>query len=290
MLSYFRNNHGLMINTLVELGAELDVEEAEHSYTPLMLALVLGHEFVATELILCGANVRYLASNGRSPMFIAAEKGLTSIIRLMINFCGIDVNEAAVRPSGLRMIHIAAYHKQPVAVSTLISLGADVNKFDDENGYTPLSMAVLGLNTAAALDLIYAGANITQSSRAGRSPLYIAIEKGLSEVVKAVIARTPLFDINAPVTTERNQARPLHVAILYSQAHLIEYLISLGADVNIPENERNCSPLLMATLLKDHWAVTLLLRHGADVKQLSREGLFATSQFVIYNRIVTSIF
>jgi ankyrin repeat protein len=266
-----RNNHGTMIRTLVELGSNLDLEESEHGYTPLMLALVLGYEWVATELILAGANVRYLASNGRSPMFVAAEKGLLSIINLMISHCGVGVNEPAVRPSGLRMIHVASFHKQPVVVSQLIGLGANVNQFDDENGYSPLSMAILGLNSAAALDLIAAGADALMPSRSGRTPLYVAIEKGLTEVVKA-LAGIPEVDINAPVTTERNAARPLHVAILYGQSHLIPLLISLGADVNLPDDERKCSPLLMATLLKDAWSVKLLLRAKADPCQLSREG------------------
>lgn len=255
----------------MELGTNLDLEESEHGYTPLMLALVLGHEWVASELILAGANVRYLASNGRSPMFVAAEKGLSSIISLMVTHCGISVNEPAVRPSGLRMIHVAAFHKQPVIVSQLVRLGANVNQFDDENGYSPLSMAILGLNSAAALDLIKAGADITQPSRSGRTPLYVAVEKGLTDIVRALLAM-PDVDINAPVTSERNAARPLHVAILYGQSQLIPLLISLGADVNLPDDERKCSPLLMATLLKDAWSVQLLLRANANPCQLSKEG------------------
>jgi ankyrin repeat protein len=268
---YCRNNHGNLVRLFVELEANLDLEESEHGYTPLMLALVLGHEWVAAELILAGANVRYLASNGRSPMFVAAEKGLSSIISLMVSQCGVGVNEPAVRPSGLRMIHVAAFHKQPVIVSQLIRLGANVNQFDDENGYSPLSMAILGLNTSAALELIEAGANVKQPSRSGRTPLYVAVEKGLVDVVKTLLAM-PGVDINAPVTSEKNAARPLHVAILYGQCHLIPVLINLGADVNLPDDERKCSPLLMATLLKDSWSVKLLLRANANPCQLSKEG------------------
>lgn len=266
-----RNNHGLIIRYLVDMGADIDLEESEHGYTPLMLALVLGHEWSAAELVLAGANVRYLASNGRSPMFVAAEKGLASIVALMVSVSGIDINEAAVRPSGLRMIHVASFHKQPIIVSQLIKMGANVNQFDDENGYSPLAMSILGMNTPAALELIDAGADISQASRSGRMPLYVAIEKGLTDVVTAIASR-PGVDINASVTLEKNAARPLHVAILYGQPHLIPVLIRLGANVNLPDDERKCSPLLMATLLKDVWSVKLLLRAGASAFQQSKEG------------------
>ena len=52
-----------------------------------------------------------------------------------------------VRPSGLRLIHVAAYHKQAHVVSLLISLGADVNIVDDEGGYSPLVMSIIGSTT-----------------------------------------------------------------------------------------------------------------------------------------------
>ena len=68
-----------------------------------------------------------------------------------------DINERVVHPSGLRMIHVASFHKQSHTVALLIELGANTNQYDDENGYTPLAMAILGLNTTAALELIEAG-------------------------------------------------------------------------------------------------------------------------------------
>ena len=149
----------------------MDPEEKEHGYTPLMLALVLAHEWAAAELIKAGAQVRYIASNGRTPMFVAAEKGLSSMIGLMMEHCAINVNEPVVRPSGLRLLHVAAFHKKPHIVAQLIEARADVNQLDEEGGYTPLAMAIIGNNAAAATEIIAAGANIHFPSRSGRQPL-----------------------------------------------------------------------------------------------------------------------
>ena len=45
-----------------------------------MLALVLGHEWAASELINAGARLGYIAANGRTPMFVAAEKCLSAMV------------------------------------------------------------------------------------------------------------------------------------------------------------------------------------------------------------------
>lgn len=266
-----RYNHGHLINALVGYGADLDPEEKEHGYTPLMLALVLTHEWAAAELIKAGSQVRYLASNGRTPMFVAAEKGLSSMIGLMMLHGEIDVNEPVVRPSGLRLLHVAAFHKRPHVVAQLIEAGANVNQLDDEGGYTPLAMSIIGNNPAAAIEIIAAGADINYPSRSGRKPLYVAVEKGLTDVVRALLGHGSV-DVNEPVTSESSAARPLHVAVLHGQSHLIPILIGLGADVNIADEDRLCTPLLMAIILQDVWSVRLLLKANADATRLSREG------------------
>lgn len=82
----------------------------------------------------------------------------------------IDVNEPVVLPSGLRLIHVAAFHKQAHTVAQLVALGADVNIVDDEGGYNPLTMAIIGGNTSSALTIIKAGADVRAQSQSGRLP------------------------------------------------------------------------------------------------------------------------
>ena len=80
----------------------------------------------------------------------------------------------------------------------------------------------------------------------------MAVEKGLTDVVRALLCN-PSVSINAPVTSESSQVRAIHVAVLHNQSHLIPLLISHGADVNIADSDRLCTPLLMATILQDVW-------------------------------------
>ena len=98
-------------------------------------------------MISAGADVNLPATNGRTPLFVAAEKGLGEMIYRIIRIkdevsC---INAPIVKPSGLRVLHVAAFHNQPHIVSQLIQMGADVNVVDDESEYSPLVMAIIGM-------------------------------------------------------------------------------------------------------------------------------------------------
>ena len=180
---YIRYNHGNIIQRLAQIGVDFDTQEAEHGYTPLMLALVLGHEWVAMELVSSGAKVALPVRNGRTPLFVAAEKGLTEMVRFMVRsyespivhpITGVAmkvINSPVVFPTNLRLLHVAAFHNQAQVVSLLIDMDADLNVLEDESGYTPLAMAIIGDNASAALDLIAAGANPRIPSKAGRTAM-----------------------------------------------------------------------------------------------------------------------
>ena len=170
-----RYNHGHLINLLVTHGAELNPEEGEHGYAPITLAMVLGHEWACAELIKLGCRLDLRALNGRTPMFVAAEKGLSEMIRLVFEKTDFDIDAAVVRPSGLRLLHVAAFHQKVYTVTQLIGLGASIDMLDDEGGYTALSMAIIGNCPAAALELINAGADVNIASITGRKPMCVII-------------------------------------------------------------------------------------------------------------------
>jgi ankyrin repeat protein len=147
----------------------------------------------------------------------------------MIHECGVDINEPVVLPSGLRLLHVAAFHKQPQIVSLLINLGANIDVLDDEGGYNPLTMAIIGTNIAAALELINGGADLSIVSQAGRSPMYVAIEKGLTEVVRVLVQKRKI-DINASTTREARylltHALLLTCLLTYSLTHSLTHLLT----------------------------------------------------------------
>ena len=241
---------------------DLEAREGEWGYTPLMLALVSGQEWAAQELLDRGADVRALSRNNRTALGIAAERGLNAIIELAVRRRLAEVDDVAALPFRLRLLHVVAFYNQPHTVSMLLQLGAHPDLTELEGGYTPLAMAILGGNAAGALGLLRGGADGRRVSNHGRSPMYMAVERGMGEVVRALVRRG--VPLNDPATTEPSASRPLHVAVLYGQTQLLPMLVELGADLRVCEAEFGASALLTAVLLQSEAAVEGLLQLGAD--------------------------
>eukprot|EP01036_Dinobryon_divergens_P025726 gene25726-34303_t len=175
-----RYNHGHLVRCLVERGASLEIEESELSYTPLTLALVMKHEWVAEELILAGADS---ISVPPSPLYFAAEKGMSSIIRLVYELHKEDANLVSImnRPAVLwvennvtytqNLVHVAVIKKQLGVLSLLIELGLDLNA-PNQFGDTPLFAALLAGEETLAYALVRGGARVDiPSPHANRFPM-----------------------------------------------------------------------------------------------------------------------
>ena len=120
-----KNNHGHIVRRLLEAGANVDAVECEWGYTPLVLALMVGSEWAAHELISRGASLSYRTRNQRTALGVAAERGFSSVIEVVLKAGLADVNEVASLPFELRLLHVAAFYSQPQCVATLLRLGAD---------------------------------------------------------------------------------------------------------------------------------------------------------------------
>jgi ankyrin repeat protein len=69
-----RYNHGHIVKFLVSKGADMRRKELELGYTPILMAVIMGHSWAARELILLGCDLTAMGGEGRSALFILAEK------------------------------------------------------------------------------------------------------------------------------------------------------------------------------------------------------------------------
>ncbi len=174
----YRYDHGHLVRLLVKSGASIEAEEQECHHSPLALALILGSQWAATELVLCGADFFGIPAGGRSPLYIAAERGMGAMVDLMASHRraeassaqSFDVNRNVSSSGLLKMLHVACAFVQPAMVSRLIDLGADLNMLN-MYGNTPLITALLYDNPDAAVSLIAAGADVTIPSHNGTLPM-----------------------------------------------------------------------------------------------------------------------
>jgi ankyrin repeat protein len=150
----------------------------------LMKAVQHNDPATVKRLIAEGVNVSELDANGDAPLVMAAYKGYTEVVRLLLE-AGADV--AAVDP-GMKAtaLHAAAYAGRTEAAKLLIEYGIDIDRQGPNNGYTALHDAIWQNNVETAKVLITAGANLTLKSHSGETPIQFAKSNKRKEITAAI--------------------------------------------------------------------------------------------------------
>ncbi len=142
----------------------------------------------------------------------------------------------------------------------------------DANGFTALHRAAAEGDTAAACELLEAGAAAdepvrsleTVSSEWGSTPLHLAAAGGHAETARIIV------DHGADVNRANDEGvAPLHRAI--ASPAIVELLISGGADVNAADR-RGRTPLHWLARYPEMQSVALLVGGGADVGATDHDG------------------
>ena len=184
----------------------------------------------------------------------------------------VDVNAPICLKSEMRLLHVAALHRQPHIMAYLLSLGPRIDfNCREKYGVSPLGCATLVKNNATCcLALLQAGADATQPSHVGRSPLCTAMEN-VPEVVKEFITIGGV-DVNTPTTSEPVNSLALTLAVKYKHYHLLTtLLVELGANVNGVE-VTSTTALFLAVQMNEYYAAKVLLENGALPNQRCMHG------------------
>ena len=202
----------------------------------------------------------------------------------------VDVN--ATQPDGATALHWAAHRNDVAIADLLIGAGAKVDPLD-EGGVTPLGLASLNASPAMVERLLKAGAN----PNAGReSSVLAAARSGNVEVMTLLLAHGG--DANAKESRRGQTA--LMWAAAEKHAAVARVLIDHGADIKaktIPvrsagggrgggigglggmgggsNGANGFTPLLFAVRAGDLPTVRLLAGAGADVNDVTADGLSA---------------
>lgn len=195
-----------LIELLIRDGAEVNFRANDlDRETPLLRAITIGELPVVQTLIEAGANVNAAGTlTGLTGLMRSIQK--PQIMRELISR-GADVNAQAhahfkaptefAEPTGKTALHMAAAANNAEAIEILATSGADLEALD-ENGQTPLDLAIKGgATTRAALALMAAGAAVTPERRrlmhsaAGEPESYLKSED-LKPEVAALLNRVSL--------------------------------------------------------------------------------------------------
>lgn len=206
-------------------------------------------------------------------------------IRSLINR-GADIN--AKDGYGLSALHLAIKNSSINSINVLLAnnsidleqtlpdgyfthLGDDSSDAVYIGKATPLIYAIFksGGNSKIVDMLIKKGADVNAVDEEGWSTFLYASAFGNSSMLRSILSKNESL-LN---TKTKNNATPLHMAVVYDNIENIKYLVSqLKADINAQDND-GWTALYYAAANDKKEAYNLLLRLGADNDIKSNEGL-----------------
>lgn len=211
------------------------------------------------------ANERNYA--GVTPLSVAAEKGNLTIVKLLVDVGGADVN----LPSsfGVTPLIAASAAGHTDVVKFLINNGAN-STVTDSMGKDPLAYAALAENPEM-VDILskknQTGINL--SDGAGMTPLLHAAQKGYTEQAKVLLKNGADPNYRIPSTG----LSPLAAAVAEGHDDIVQILLQkYKADPNIPDAQGR-TPLMYAVEHDRDEAVRLLLKYKADVNATDNNGM-----------------
>ena len=144
------------------------MEKDDEGNSKLHLALLADDIRKACRLIRSGADVSAKSLSGETPLTIAVERGQFSAVKLLLRY---GASTHVVDEHGMSPLHLAAAISNVYSgriTTELLRAGAQINRRDHEDLWTPLHWATFNANWAVATRLIRAGAKLSLRDRDGR--------------------------------------------------------------------------------------------------------------------------
>ncbi|MGH0158275.1 UNVERIFIED_CONTAM: hypothetical protein FKN15_040052 [Acipenser sinensis] len=306
---HFEEEDTKIIRILMEYNIDITAATRLTCETPLHYCARVGNTDVLLE-ILKNFNTNQLqqainkhAKNGWSPLLLAAERGHTEMVRILLqNHARVDVFDE----HGKAALHLAAGNGHEEIADILLSHKAFVNAktklgltplhLGAQNGYcrlvkllvethmasidalslnkrTPLHLAALHGQLDVCCSLLNMKADVNATDIHGQTPLHLAAENDHSEVVKLFLKHRPELATFANV----EGATCAHIAASKGSVAVIKELLKFSkVGVTSARNQTNdSSPLLLAAAGGHAEVVKVLLEAGASAAEENAEGMTA---------------
>jgi len=194
------------------------------------------------------------------PIHDAARKGDANKIKALLQA---DPKLVADRDkNGDTPLHVACLHGQLAAAQVLIDAGADVNAKNNYGAFTPadLGKVFASNNHLDPVTLLSVHGIDTRDMKNGYTPLDLSLFASQhKELMQLLIAKGA--DVNAQASSG---ATPLFFAVLRDQRDDVKFLVDKGANVNLPDAYGDT--ILDAALQLQYGSmIQFLVDHGADV-------------------------
>ncbi|CAN6329744.1 unnamed protein product [Urochloa humidicola] len=264
------------LRLLKKMARKMDLREAKHPNG----GNVLHFAAFKDRLEVCkylveesGFDVNSTATNGDTPIAVAATCGKVSILRYLLDHGG---DPGMPEVEGDTPLHAAADCGHEEAVRLLLSRGVDVDPLNDCR-LTPLDMAAEKGHDQVVKVLLEHGADPNRIAHNMFSPLGLARSAGSLKCIKLLVEAGADVNFNSPYGSSL-----LMKAVMNGSTAIVKFLLEAGADPDIYD-EFGENPLMQAARNERRDLVKVLLPQTKPIASLpnwSLEGIIATMKYM----------
>ncbi|KAH0565359.1 hypothetical protein GP486_001242 [Trichoglossum hirsutum] len=254
-----KNGHDAVVKLLLENGARLESKDIISGRTPLSWAAVKGRDAVVKLLLENGSDLESKNNSGRTPLWWAAENGHITVAKLLLEK-GANP-ESKDRVYGRTVLSWAAANGLGAMVKLLLENGADPESRDSTYGQTPLLWAAMNGHDAV-VKLLLEETNLESKNNSGQTPLLWAAENGHIAVARLLLENGANLESKDRISDQT----PLSYAAMNGHDAVVKLLLENGADLESRDSSYNRTPLLWAMRNGNDAVVKLLLEKGVNLE------------------------
>ncbi|CAN6343675.1 unnamed protein product [Urochloa humidicola] len=264
------------LRLLKKMARKMDLREAKHPNG----GNVLHFAAFKNRLEVCkflveesGFDVNSTATNGDTPIAVAATCGKVSIPRYLLDHGG---DPGMPEAEGDTPLHAAADCGHDEAVRLLLSRGVDVDPLNNGR-LTPLNMAAANDHDQVVKVLLEHGADPNRISHNMLSPLVLACSAGSLKCIKLLVEAGADVNFKSPYGSSL-----LMKAVRNGSTAIVKFLLEAGADPDISD-EFGENPLMQAARSGQRDLVEILFPQTKPIASLpnwSIEAIIATMKYM----------
>ncbi|XP_042312392.1 nuclear factor NF-kappa-B p100 subunit isoform X2 [Sceloporus undulatus] len=175
-------------------------------------------------------------------------------------------------------LHLAIIHEQTAVIVQLVQVAVSIPNQQIINitnhlQQTPLHLAVITRQPRVAGFLLQAGADPTLLDRYGNSIIHLALQLDDEEMLRTLLCHLGSHTLHLLETPNYLGFFPVHLAVKCKRPTCLELLVEKGADVNTAEWQSGRTPLHLAVEMENlNLATYLMKKLGADVNAQTSAG------------------
>uniref|UniRef100_A0A803VKI4 Nuclear factor kappa B subunit 2 n=1 Tax=Ficedula albicollis TaxID=59894 RepID=A0A803VKI4_FICAL len=175
-------------------------------------------------------------------------------------------------------LHLAIIHEQTAVIKQLIDIIASIPSqqiinISNNLQQTPLHLAVITKQPQVVQLLLQARADPTLLDRYGNSLLHLALQAGDEEMLRTLLAHLGSAAPYLLRLPNFHGLLPVHLAVKAKSLACLDLLVRTGADVNAVERQSGRTPLHLAVEMENlNMATHLVKKLGADINSRTFAG------------------